>query len=64
MLKLDDFKKLTKSQVLNVRFVTGGANATEYRQGNGQSGDDWKHDDGHVGYSRHVNRGGNERADP
>ena len=33
MLKLDDFKKIAKSQVLNDRFITGGGTATTYTGG-------------------------------
>ena len=58
MLKLEDFRKLTKSQVLNERYLVGGANATETR-----GGDDWKHDNGHVIASGPVPRGGNAEAD-
>lgn len=48
MLKLDDFKKLSKSQILNKRFVLGGkGNPTEYA-----GGDDWRHEPGDAGVER------------
>ena len=64
MLNLNDFKKLAKSQALNARFVVGGGTATQYKQDNGQSGDDYKHNNGAVGFSKHVIRGGTAEKDP
>lgn len=70
MLKLDDFKKLTKSQVLNARFVRGGDDIrqTLWYPTPGTIHDDWAHTitAGHdnVGYSDQIPGGGNPTDDP
>lgn len=65
MLKLDDFKKLTKSQVLNARYIRGGENV---RQTQYDEGDDYAHTmtNGHdsVINSGHVPGGGTAEDDP
>jgi hypothetical protein len=66
MLKMDDFKKLTKSQVLNARYIRGGENN---QQTTYTAGDDYAHtslgpNGDSVVFSGHVPRGGTAEADP
>ena len=65
MISLKEFKKLAKSEIVNTRYIVGGGVATEYPRGANQTnGDDYKHDDGCVGFSGIVPRGGTAEADP
>lgn len=68
MSKLDEFKKLAKSQVLNARYVRGGDGPENNQQTTYTAGDDYAHTTtngaDNVGYSGYVPRGGTAEADP
>ncbi|MFT6810578.1 MAG: hypothetical protein ACJA01_003823 [Saprospiraceae bacterium] len=64
MLKFDEFKKLDRLQILNMRYICGGGTATE-----DPDGDDYAHSGAGVNTddvvsSGHVTRGGTASADP